>query len=202
MSDDLLEEFYRGIYLGAFATQAEPLDTWRRALRHELPYELHVRIATDADGITGGITYERYPQSQCGLVTYLVVASRARGRGLGRALIDDALGALASCAIVFGEVNDPRRPHVDAPAAWSRLIRFQRWGARVADVDYVQPALGDGLARDRGLLLIAFGGDALGASLDGAVVRAFVDELYQVTEGAPREGAAIPDRVPLAALRR
>jgi len=82
---------------------------------------------------------------------------------------------------------------------WERLERFQRWGARVLEARYVQPALGPGLARDRGLLLIAFA--PLPADVDGAVVRTFVEELYAATEGgAPDPEVAIPDRVMLVEI--
>lgn len=153
-----------------------------------------VRIALDADAIVGGIAYERYPESRCGLVTYLVVAPAARGRGLGQRLLRDAVSALAA-PVVLGEVNDPRI-HGDG---WDRLARFQRWGARVLDARYVQPALGPGLARDRRLVLIAFAGETpLPDELPGASVRRFVEELYAATEGGPPDPeVAIPDRVRL-----
>lgn len=150
MSTALVEAFHRGIYWDAFAAQHEPLDVWLRALRGELPYALTVHVERDGDAIVGGIAYELYPASQCGLVTYLVVAPAARQRGLGRRLLDGAVADLRArgARAVFGEVN------ADAPA---RLARFVRWGATVLDVPYVQPALGPGLAPDRGLVLIAFG---------------------------------------------
>ncbi len=155
-----------------------------------------MRVALDGDAIIGGICYERYPRSGCGLVTYLVVAPAAQGRGLGERLLREAVSAL-DAPIVLGEVNDPR-VHGEG---WDRLQRFQRWGARVLDARYVQPALGPGLARDRGLLLIAFA--PLPEIVDGAAVRTFIEELYAATEGgAPDPEVAIPDRVALVELSR
>jgi GNAT superfamily N-acetyltransferase len=206
----LLEAFHGGIYLDAFAAQREPLDVWRRALRGELPYRQTIRLALDGDRIAGGIAYELYPESRCGLVTYNVVAPEARGGGLGRRLLEGATAELyaAGARAVLGEVNDPRRPRApheeSADAAWARLERNQRWGARVLAARYVQPALGPGLLRDRGLVLIALPGTApLPAEFDGAIPRAFVEELYAITEGGPPDAEiAFPDRVPLALLRR
>jgi GNAT superfamily N-acetyltransferase len=211
----LLDAFYRGIYWDAFEAQREPLDVWRRALRGELPYRQTIRLALDGDRIVAGISYELYPRSRCGLVTYNVVAPGARRGGLGRQLLDGAAAELyaAGARAVFGEVIDPRRPRrpraphdEPAEAAWARLERNQRWSARVLapPARYVQPALGPGLPRDRGLVLIALAGAApLPAELDGAIPRGFVEELYAVTEGgAPDEEIAFPDRVALIELRR
>ncbi len=186
--DHLLDAFHAGVYLDAFAAQREPVEAWRRALRGEAPYALTIRIAGhalggDAPEILGGIAYERYPASGCGLLTYACVATAARGAGLGRRLIDDAVAALtaAGAPLVLGEVDDPTvRDGAAADVAWARLTRFQRWGARVLDVPYVQPSLGPGLARDRGLCLIAFG--ACGP-IDGAVLATFVRELWVACEG-------------------
>jgi hypothetical protein len=131
-------------------------------------------VALDDEGIAGGVTYEHYPKSNCGLVTYMVVAPRARQRGLGRKLLVDAAQTLydAGAALVLGEV------HRDHP---ERLARFVRWGAHAVDVAYVQPSLGPGLARDAGLCLIVL--PPIPAIVDERVVNAFIDELYEVTEG-------------------
>ncbi len=188
--DHRLDAFHAGIYLDAFAAQREPLDAWRRALRGDAPYALTVRIAGHdlagaSPNIVGGIAYERYPASGCGLLTYACVAPAARGAGLGRRLIDDAVAALtaAGAPLVLGEVDDPTaRDGAAADVAWARLTRFQRWGARVLDVPYVQPSLGPGLARDRGLCLIAFGARAP-RGVDGAVLATFVRELWAACEG-------------------
>jgi GNAT superfamily N-acetyltransferase len=205
----LLEAFYRGIYWDAFERQREPLDVWRRALRGELPYHQTIRLALDGDRIAAGISYERYPRSGCGLVTYMVVAPDARRTGLGKRLQSEAAAELyaAGAPAVFGEVDDPRPLRGDpAEVAWARLERNQRWGARVLGppARYIQPALGPGLARDRGLVLIVLAGAAPPpAELDGAIPRSFVEELYAVTEGGPPDAeVAFPDRVPLIELSR
>lgn len=188
--DERLAAFHAGIYWDAFSAQHEPLQAWRAAIATGL---LTVRIALDVERIAGGICFERYPKSGVGFVTYMVVAPEQRGRGLGEQLLRGAVEQLGG--LVLGEVNDPR-----AGGEWKRLERFQRWGARVLDVRYVQPALGPGLERDRGLVLIAFA--PIPDPVDGARVRAFVEELYALTEGgAPDAEVQIPDRVELIQLR-
>lgn len=213
----LLARFYDELYLPAFAHQREPREVWEARLADAgAPYRLMITVAgADLDDaraarLDGGVACEWYPRSRCGLVTYLVVAPGARRGGLGRRLLDDARAALAAhaaatgaeVAAVFGEVADPEAS--DDPEAAARLARFRRWGARLVDARYVQPALGAGLTRDRHLRLIAF--DPPGARLDGAVLAGFLREFYAVTEGgdpdADRELAAVLGAIgPTVALR-
>jgi GNAT superfamily N-acetyltransferase len=166
-TDEELVAFHQGIYWDAFAAQHEPLEVWQRARRGEMPYGFCLRVA----GTDGGIVFERYPESNCGLLTYMVVAPHARGRGLGKRLVDDALAVLAGTRAVFGEINDPeRQTREPVEQARQRLARFERWGAKLVDVDYVQPALGPGLKRDTTLRLIAWGDP------DAQTVGEFLDE--------------------------
>ena len=201
--DPRVDAFHRGIYWDEFADQHEPLASWHAALRRGL---LRIDLALDGDSILGGICYERYPRSGCGLLTYIVVAPAARGQGLGKTLQTRAVETLYAegAPLVLGELNDPRVTTLEPAAeAWERVRRNQRWGARVADVRYVQPALGDGLARDRQLLLIVLAGTRpLPPTVNGATLRAFMNEFYEVTEGGPPDPEiAIPDTVSLIELQ-
>ncbi len=210
----LLEQFHREVYLDAFASQHEPLDVWTWALwSGEAPYTLTVRVALDDETILGGIAYEFYPRSACGLVTYIVVSAQARRAGLGKRMLAEATQALRGrgARAVFGEVNDPRIARADEPTeqAWRRLERNQRWGAHVVETRYVQPSLAPGLARDRGLLLICLDRlDGSGDTLAGTIVRAFLAEFYEVTERRAPDVELhaildeIPDTVPLVQLAR
>ena len=179
-SADVVAAFHAGIYSAAFPGQIEPLETWLAALRGEYDYELSIEIV---DG--GGIAYERYPASGCGLLTYCVVDPTRRRGGIGRALIEHAIADLRGrgAPIIFGEVN----------RGSPRIEQFRRWGARVCELRYVQPSLGAG--RDRGLELIAFDDRD---HLDGSIVRTWLDEFYRITEGAPpdRELTEILDAIP------
>jgi hypothetical protein len=177
-----MQRFHDGIYLTAFSAQREPIASWLAALRGDAAYAWSLQLALDGDDIVGGITSELYPRSQCGLVTYFVVASRARRRGLGRRLHDVAVASLyarGACAVV-GELDDPL---VRGDTARQRLERFERWGARVLDIRYIQPSLGDGLPRDRGLVLVGWPlpGTVL-EPLPAGTVKAFYSELVAATE--------------------
>ena len=217
--EGLLDEFHGGVYWDVFAEQQEPVSVWKRALwGGAAPYELTIRIAGRAlrdrahRAIAGGIVFERYPRSGCGLITYMVIAPSVQRQGLGRRLQREAALSLfaAGAPAVFGEVNDPRLAGtgVDEPldAMWRRLERNQAWGARIVDTRYVQPALAPGLERDHGLCLIALAGERpLPTAMPGHVVRGFVEELYAVTEGSGPDHelvTGIPEHVPLIELRR
>ncbi|HEU5055353.1 MAG TPA: GNAT family N-acetyltransferase [Kofleriaceae bacterium] len=211
--EPLLERFHGGLYRSAFAAQAEPLEVWRWALwSDEAPYRMTVQLAVEGDDILGGICFELYRRSRCGLVTYVVVAPEARRGGLGKTLRSGAARTLYGdgAHAVFGEVNDPRVPHAyeTAEESWRRLERYQRWGSRVLDIRYIQPSLGPGLERDRGLVLVRHAGDAPPLEhMSGQVVKDFIAEFYEVTEdGRPPDDelsailAGIPDPVRLVQL--
>ena len=94
-----------------------------------------------------------------------------------------------------------------------RLHFYERFGARVLDVPFVQPALANGRARIPGFLLIALHVDpAVVVHVDGESVRAdlvsrFVRRYYEEAEGAHEPWdpelarlLAVIDRVPTIAL--
>jgi len=196
--EPLLDRFHAGIYMTAFAAQHEPLDVWKKALwRPDAPYRMHVRLAVEGDEILGGITCELYPRSQCGIVTYVVVAPSAQRSGLGKQLRTGAARGLYSdgARAVFGEVNDPRVPRdYETPdTTWRRLERYQRWGSRVVNTRYIQPSLGPGLERDRKLVLLrhASGDSPPPVSIAGAIVRDFLAEFFEVTEGSREPDAEL-----------
>jgi GNAT superfamily N-acetyltransferase len=211
--EPLLDAFYRGLYLDAFAHQREELALWKQRLWSDAaPYELAIRIVgrsldSPRPEIHAGIVYERYRRSSCGLVTYLVVAPEHQRKGLGQALLSDAIADLASAhGYVFAEVSDPTRVEPRAAdAAWRRVELFQRWGARAVDAKYIQPRLDPSKARDRALRLLAFSDQPC---VHGEVVARFLDELFAITEGCEPDAevselvAALRGPIPLVELAR
>ncbi|MBA2543815.1 MAG: GNAT family N-acetyltransferase [Deltaproteobacteria bacterium] len=198
-NDPRIDAFWYGLYWDAFSAQHEPLASWHAALRGRAAYELHIDLALDGEAIAGGIVYERYPRTGCGLVTYMTVATAHRRHGLGERLLKAAATSLyeRGAPFVLGEVNDPERAtHEHAAEASARLRRFQRWDARVIDVRYVQPALGEDLVRDRDLVLLVL--PPVPPTISGITLRAFLDEFYEATERTPPDPEiSVPDIIRL-----
>jgi GNAT superfamily N-acetyltransferase len=137
---------------------------------------------------------ERYRDSRCGLLSYIAVADRCRGQGLGRTLFDLAVASARAAAerdgaplrAVFAEIHDPRRVRAsdDVIDPHRRLAIMVRLGARLVPVEYVQPALGPaGNPSDR-LMLLVFPNEAED-ELDSEVVRGFLREYYASLDAAP-----------------
>jgi hypothetical protein len=66
-----------------------------------------------------------------------------------------------------------------------RVSFFARLGARRVPIAYVQPALARDSSRAHGLQLVALSCDGDNRTLPAAVVRDFLSELYEVSEGDP-----------------
>jgi GNAT superfamily N-acetyltransferase len=104
--------------------EVESLDSFKQGLLAEpndddamlLEIVLAVRWEGNQSVIGGGVVYEYYFDSNCGLVSFLVVSRVARGQGLSRILVEMAAqelevlsvedgGALAGCNAIFLETN-------------------------------------------------------------------------------------------------
>ncbi|KAI3656646.1 hypothetical protein MP638_007420, partial [Amoeboaphelidium occidentale] len=87
----LLELFYKDLLepaFGMFRDELEPLNVFQAALQHETAseYKLHVSVVMNDDQLLAGCSYELYPKSNCGLITYISVKKEFQGKGYGRLL--------------------------------------------------------------------------------------------------------------------
>ncbi|MFI7277086.1 GNAT family N-acetyltransferase [Streptomyces sp. NPDC049879] len=128
------------------------------------------------------------------LLTWLAVRPGRRGGGLGGPLLDAAVAAWRAAfepCMVLAEVADPERhaageAHGD-PAG--RLRFYLRHGARVLDLPYFQPALGEGRRRVPDMLLTVLHADpsfagSVPETIDGALLRTWLEEHQAETEGS------------------
>lgn len=163
---------------------------------HLMAYELV--DPTEARELVGGCIVELYPDSSCGLVTYLFVRQDLRGQKIGalgekvaESLIQSECG-LAGLVRYFAEAygkrveavlfesNNPAETPADTdsmPPA-KRLKFFDRMGAKRVDFDYIQPPLGDDKGVVTNLFLLCFPDlTGLNDSIPVTVVMGFVMEL-------------------------
>lgn len=212
---DTLDSFVR-LYRDSFPdpTEREDPAIWPAALRRpesEPGPQLHLLVARSEEAppsrLAGGLVFEYFPRSRCGLLTYLCVEPAERRRGVGRMLVRRAVQILASkgeasgsLPAIFAEVEDPdQAPSVSAIPPRERLLFFGKLGARRLNIPYVQPQLQGGSGRARHLLLLAIPIPADCAPYAvPAVVGDFLTEYYESLGVGPDD---IDLQEMLAALR-
>ena len=154
-------------------------------------------VAVGSEGeVLGGVVGEVYATEGVLLLAYLAVHPDRRGGGIGTALMGHVAPrwyAHPAVRLAVGEVHDPRFwSDVEGDDPLSRLRLYDRLGARVLGVPFVQPALGADRARIPGFLLLAFHVDPAievelkgGSGVPAGIVAGFVRRYYKQTEGAP-----------------
>jgi len=142
-------------------------------------------------------------------LNYIYVEPEARGRGHLRRLfetVSDAVGEMAeskASPLIFIEQNDPFAMSEEAYrhdsdfTGLDQLDRLRIWarlGARIVDIDYVQPPLSADQEPDDGLVYAVLGasGDALPASVIAAHLRGFFG--ISVLKGQPLESQPVAMR--------
>lgn len=159
----LFEGFAAGYARVFTGDEAEPIGEWRARIAGKPPPQPVMRIvvaveqANGGERVIGGVAAEYYRASGCILVTYLYVSDAAAHghRGHARRLLAEAAracGKLGPVRAILAESEWPEALQAngftpDAVAvARTRLRFFARLGARMLNVDYLQPPLGPGMA--------------------------------------------------------
>lgn len=142
----------------------------------------------DGDGDGDALGAALYSEDGTGLgkLDYLAARPGIRSRGVGSAL----MGRLASVwpgrpvVAVLGEVHDPRF-HAEGPDELpsARLRFYQRCGARLLDLPWVQPRLSPDGARVHHMLLVDLL-PGIGQPLSSERVGRWVQGYYLAAEGA------------------
>jgi GNAT superfamily N-acetyltransferase len=174
----LLRQMYASIYSSEFlADERESLENMERylELREEGWYgrnNYHILVATAEDGRPVAAAILDYlEEANAGMLEFLVVARRERGRGLGKWLLDASEAVLErdarektgrSLDWIAGEMEDPflvppiplseAEPGQLDPVARARV--WSRWGYRRLRFPYIQPALSSEQNAVENLLLI------------------------------------------------
>lgn len=157
--------------------EVESLESFRKGLVDE-PQEddamlreiiLVVKWVDAKPVIGGGIVYEYYFESNCGLISFLVVAKNTRGQGLSRELVERAArelevlsvedgGALAGCNAIFLETNAVASLTMEQDVMDPRLrhLMYNKMGFRLLDFPYVMPPIEAGKPKVYFLLLLCY----------------------------------------------
>lgn len=168
-----LSEFYHGVYTEEFpvADERESLENMENYLRLKAEgwygkNNYYILLLVDGDGtVGGGVVADYFDRSNVGVIEFVVVDPARRGQGLGKVLIegiaehfreDSRRAGYLSLNAVCGEVNDPYRKcdvpdHLDG---FARMRMWDRFGFRLLDFPYIQPALGEGQSSVLGLGLM------------------------------------------------
>jgi GNAT superfamily N-acetyltransferase len=195
--DALLRSFHRDVLAPSFSSdELDDVETLARALRGEGDTELLTTVAVADDGtVLGGVVGETYVREGVLLLSYLAVRPGLRGLGVGTELMEHVASrwyARPAVRLALAEVHDPRSwSGVEGDAPLRRLRLYERLGARVLGVPFVQPALSSDRARVPGFLLLAFHVDPSVELAQGShsavrsdLVGSFVRRYFESVEGA------------------
>jgi GNAT superfamily N-acetyltransferase len=152
-------------------------------------------IALDNAGEPAGAAFGRWwAASRVQLLSYLAVAARTRGHGLGGRLLRSAVETWSDRydpCMVLAEIESPHAPmvHEDYGDPRRRLGFYLSAGARVLDLPYFQPGIGGFERRVRGMLLLVLHADPSftpeePGHVAGAPLRAFMEAYLEESEGA------------------
>jgi GNAT superfamily N-acetyltransferase len=156
----LFDAVARGLYVDCFPNvdEAEEPDKWKpRLWSTDATMRALVtgeRLRTGEPYVAGFICTELYPESHCGLVSYIGVDPHRRSQGIGKSLVEagidklrrDAKDAGFELKALFAEIHVPRYADAasDSMDPNGRVTFFARMGAVKVPVDYVQPPVRPG----------------------------------------------------------
>lgn len=193
---ELLDRFHREVLAESFHhDELESAESLAAGLQADEPRMLASIALGPGDEVLGGVIAESYPESAVLLMAYLAVRPNIRRRGIGTELMRRVASewyADEHVLLAVGEVHDPRRwTEVDGEHAVARLRLYERLGAQLLGIPFVQPAIEHGGERVRGFLLVAFHVDeGIVVDRDGTRgipadrVAGFVRQYYDAAEGA------------------
>ena len=192
----LLAKAYKDVYEAAFPIdeERESLESWMGSLQGKNP-AANIVIVVAGDNLDSekpilkaiSVAYY-YNKQDAGLLAYNAVSPDFQGQGLGRTMVDARKAALLDLAKangnklggVFIECNDPAKitPAEDVMDPATRIKMFEKWGARILPIDYVQPPLEHGAAKCDTLKLLAYPHPKTGKYPTPEAIKGFITGIY------------------------
>lgn len=196
----LLQKAYDEVYVPAFPIdeEREDISVWLNNLKGYKPgVQIVIAIAGEnldkpAATLKAISVAYYYADQDAGLLAYNAVSPNAQGQGLGRTMVDARKMALVDFAraknkplgAVVIECNDPAKvkPEDDVMDPAVRIRMFEKWGARVVPIDYVQPPLEPGGDKCDTLKLLAYPHPVTGQYPTPAELKAYITGIYKELE--------------------
>jgi GNAT superfamily N-acetyltransferase len=183
-SDDraLVERAYHEVLAPSFTTDELPPD-------HEFVAEMDFAtlvVALDGDAPVAAAVTGAGSRSPLALLSYLAVRPDQRGSGAGSRMMESlrSVWHASRADVVLGEVHDPRcwpDGADERPAA--RLRFYERHGARLLTVPWVQPRVRDDGDRVGGMLLLEMWSRHAPEAVPAAWVRSWTTDYFSLAEG-------------------
>lgn len=158
-----LVRFYEELLIpnfSKFPDELDKLDTFYNALNSisNCPYILHITLLVEDGKILAGASYEYYPKSKSGLLTYIVVSDSFKGKGLSKILMSEIQNQLkinhSDIKALFAESNsDKVDESKDVMNPKLRRKILNKLGFFYLNFDYIQPALSEESQKCKNLLL-------------------------------------------------
>jgi GNAT superfamily N-acetyltransferase len=162
-----------------------PLAELEEAYANAAPGTYGAVLLSD-DRPVGVALADLFPRANVLMLGYLAVCPDWRGRGVASMLLRTVVplwAAESRAAFTAVEVEDPRFHQGGGtygdPAA--RLRLYERAGATLLPVPYVQPCVRKGQSRVGGMLLLALG--AAGSGIPAVSVHRFLEDYFTTCEG-------------------
>jgi GNAT superfamily N-acetyltransferase len=194
--EELLHDLYTQVLEPSFARdELEPVESIAAGLQGRREGDVLAAVALDASGKPlGGLIAERDSQTSVLLLSYIAVRPEARGRGIATLFMEHVAADWyrhPDVLLALAEVHDPRSfADVVGEDSIGRLRLYERLGARLLAVPFVQPALTEGRERIPGFLLLVFHADPRACvERDGStgvrseIVTDFIRRYYESAEG-------------------
>lgn len=194
----LLARAYNDVYIPAFpiADERESIDAWMANYKNPVKNaEIVIIIAgehldSQRHAVIKGISVGYYyPSGDAGLMAYVAIDPKYRSEGLGHVMVEARKQALLAAAQrhgkklggVFLECNDPAKvkPEDDSFDPATRIKIFEKWGAEIIPIDYVQPPLSVEDAKSDYMKLLAYPHPTTGKYPTPEEIHGFIYGIYK-----------------------
>jgi len=148
----------------------------------------------DNQEVMGGLIADWYETSKSIHLIYLIIDEKFRGKGVAKKLIKEGVEDIKNwintekgveIKNVFFESNNPEKTTTDSFDPVTRLEIFSHLGAKLININYIQPALDKNKKEVDNLLLLSFPQfNEKGDKIPATEIMAFLTDLYLSLESS------------------